>query len=118
MPAAIAGAATGIISFAGLTDQTLTDTPSYITLDSDRSFYSSSDTTGATKWIVHGAPSNYEAQVTMDSGTLSSGTVGSWVALSSDQTWQKNGGSCVFTLEVRDKYTLAVVKTVSMDFSA
>ena len=33
------------------------------------------------------APSDYEVQATLNAGTLTSGTTGSWLALSSNRTW-------------------------------
>jgi hypothetical protein len=33
------------------------------------------------------APSDYEVQATLNAGTLTSGTTGSWLALSSNRSW-------------------------------
>lgn len=59
-------------------------------------------------WLVpkSAAPSDYEAKITMTSGTLSSGTTGSWVALSSTRTWTLNRttpglSTAIGTLEIR-----------------
>lgn len=54
------------------------------------------------------APSLYEVRATVVSGSVSSGTTGSWLALTSTRTWTRldsdNNGSaqeCVLTIEVR-----------------
>jgi len=52
-----------------------------------------------------GIGSSYWARVTVTSGTLTSGTTGSWVQLSSNTTWSKNttgtgGATVLFTLEI------------------
>lgn len=73
-----------------------------------------------------GAPGgNYEARVTVTSGTLSSGTAGSWLALSANRDWARNRISdspgtqtCVFTLEIRDASTLVVLATSTVTLSA
>ena len=60
------------------------------------------------------APSDYEAKITMTSGTLTSGTTGSWLALSSTRTWTLNRNivgtsTAQGTLEIRkgSGFTLA-----------
>jgi len=52
-----------------------------------------------------GIGSSYWARVTVTSGSLTSGTTGSWVQLSSNTTWSKNttgtgGATVLFTLEI------------------
>lgn len=113
MPAAIATGPAGIVTLAGLDSVAglITGVPAFLTLHGDSSITTSMDSTGSTKWVRHGSPANYEHRVTVTSGALTSGTAGSWLAGDSNHTWQAN--TCDFTLEVRDKWTLAVVKTVA-----
>jgi hypothetical protein len=54
------------------------------------------------------APSLYEVRATVTSGSLSSGTAGSWLALTSNRTWTRLDSSagdganvCVLTIEIR-----------------
>lgn len=52
------------------------------------------------------APGTYEARVTVTSGSLSSGTTGTWLALTSNRTWTVTRdtvgtSTCVFTVEIR-----------------
>lgn len=49
--------------------------------------------------------SSYEARATVNAGTLTSGTVGSWVNLGADQTWELTSSApfaqALFTLQIR-----------------
>ena len=47
--------------------------------------------TYTTDWIdpTSAAPDNYEIRATISSGTMTSGTFGSWLALTSNRTWSK-----------------------------
>jgi hypothetical protein len=60
----------------------------------------------------------YQAFVTVNSGTLTSGTTGSWVNLSSTQTWNKQvtnaAASVNFTLQMRLASNGQVVKTITV----
>lgn len=113
--AALGGVA--LLSF-GIVSEGFGGTPSYYTLNSDGRKQSSDDPSGATRWITNGAPGNYEAFVSINSGTLSSGTTGSWLALTATQTWQKSSGTCAFRLQVRDAFTLTNVADVTITLSA
>lgn len=54
----------------------------------------------------------WECKVTVTSGSLSSGTTGSWVNMASGDTWARNtAGSATLTFEFRDKATQTVRKT-------
>ena len=72
--------------------------------------------------IPNGNIGNYEAFVTVTSGTLTSGTTGSWVALSATQTWTKTAtntfATCAFTLQLRIAATGVVVKTITVSLEA
>lgn len=69
---------------------------------------------------------NYECRMTTVSGTVDSGTVGSWVSLASTQTWVKSrssgGGagtsSYTGTLEIRLASTGVVQDTATITISA
>lgn len=69
--------------------------------------------------------SAYEARVTVTSGALSSGTEGSWLALSSTRTWTvvhsgvgTGSTSCVFTLEIRRASDGVVLDTATISMQA
>jgi hypothetical protein len=52
------------------------------------------------------APSDYEVRASIVSGSLTSGTTGSWLALTSNRTWTVSRdtvgtSTCVFTVEIR-----------------
>jgi len=65
----------------------------------------------------------YECRVTVTSGTLTSGTSGSWQALSSDRSWAVTQASignktCVFTLEIREVANTSNVVSATITLSA
>lgn len=65
----------------------------------------------------------YEARATLTSGTFTSGTAGSWLALSSTRSWNVTQGSAgtktaVFTLEIRRVSDSVVVASVSITLTA
>jgi hypothetical protein len=67
--------------------------------------------------------SNYEVLVTVTSGSLSTGTAGSWLALSSTQTWTRtatigNSNTCVFTVEIRRVGTATVLDSATITLEA
>lgn len=67
--------------------------------------------------------SSYEARVTLTSGTLTTGTTGSWLALSSQRDWdvQRNtigSKACTFTLEIRRVSDSVVVASASYTITA
>lgn len=66
---------------------------------------------------------NYEVLVTVTSGSLSTGTSGSYVALSSTQTWTRtatvgNINTCVFTAQIRRVGTGTVLATATITLEA
>lgn len=66
---------------------------------------------------------NYEVFITIVSGGLTSGTTGSWVALSTTQTWTlqfavPNSGQCVFTAQIRKVGTATVLATATITLEA
>lgn len=82
-------------------------------------------TTSPGNWIfpTSAAGANYEARATVNSGSLTSGTTGSWIALSSSRSWtldQTSVGaiSCNLTIEIRHATSLAVLDTASITLEA
>ncbi|WP_167755567.1 hypothetical protein [Vitreimonas flagellata] len=75
-------------------------------------------------WIAPKAAAGaaYECRVTLNSGTLSSGTTGVWLALSSTRTWTVSASStlktCNFTVEIRDAASGAVLATATIILTA
>ncbi len=74
------------------------------------------------EWLVAGANTDFEAKMTFVSGTaLTNGTIGSWVALSSSQTWSLvSTGSdegCVYTCEIRRAMDGVVLDSADITFS-
>lgn len=59
-------------------------------------------------WLISGTNSSYEVRATVVSGTLTSGSTGSWLSCASDASWslvnslQNNSvKTCVLTIEIR-----------------
>lgn len=66
---------------------------------------------------------NYEARVTVNIGALSSGTTGTWVALSTTQTWTLvvpvgNSELCEFLVEIRRTGTTTVLDSATIELLA
>lgn len=82
------------------------------------------DSTSLEQWCDPAAQApNYEVLATIVSGTLTSGTTGSWLALTSDRTWSKTVsppsiGTCVFTVEVRRIGTTTVLDSATISITA
>lgn len=75
------------VSSVGAGSQTAT-----YTLESDGDVVTATTPLGSSDigdWIdpKASAPSDYEVQATLNSGTLTTGTTGSWLALSSNRSW-------------------------------
>lgn len=69
------------------------------------------------------AASNYEVLATVVTGSLSSGTTGSWLALSSTQTWTRTASVgtsqlCSFTVQIRKIGTSTVLGSATIDLEA
>lgn len=72
---------------------------------------------------TNGAVADYQVRATLDSGTLTTGTAGSWLACSSDREWtvQAGSGASVFaylTIEVRSASTLIVLASCTVQIIA
>lgn len=74
-------------------------------------------------WLVSGAASDYEVRATLDSGALTSGTTGSWLALSTTRTWYcAQGGigtkTADLTIEIRRASDSVVIATATVSLRA
>lgn len=94
-------------------------------LSSDGSAYSSSSGTLDLLeiWLDSGTASGFEVRATVTSGTLSSGTTGSWQVLSTDRSWTVTRSavgvkSATMTVEIRNATTLAVLDSASITLQA
>lgn len=82
--------------------------------------------TGGGTWITPiGFSSLYECMATVTSGSLTSGTAGSWLGLESSRSWTRNQpgpgtgtSTCIFTLQIRDKATATVQDTATITLTA
>lgn len=66
---------------------------------------------------------NYEVFATLNSGTLTAGTTGSWLGLETTRTWTRNrtsvgSNAAQIGLEIRKKGTTTVLATATIDFDA
>jgi len=66
---------------------------------------------------------NYDVLVTVTAGTLSSGTSGTWVSLSTTQTWTRTAtigtnSLCTFTVEIRRTGTTTVLDSATISLEA
>lgn len=67
---------------------------------------------------------NYEARVTVTVGSLSSGTTGSWLALTSTRDWTLqettpgNTSNCTFTIEIRPAGGGSTLTSATIDLEA
>jgi len=95
----------------------------------DITFTISGDTSGTQDigdWISpKSGMSNYECLATVTSGTLTSGTQGSWLNLGSPQSWTRTrpGGttgqaSVTFTLQIRQVGTTTILASASITLLA
>lgn len=74
-------------------------------------------------WLSFGSASSYEVRATVTSGAVTSGTTGSWLALSSSQEWLVQRGTvgisnAVLTIEIRNATSLVVVDSADVDLEA
>ena len=66
---------------------------------------------------------NYEVLVTVTAGTLTSGTSGSWIALSTTRTWTRDAAIgtnelCTFTVQIRRVGSGTVLDTATITLNA
>jgi len=76
-------------------------------------------------WLLSGAASDYEVRVTLSSGTLSSGTTGTWQNLGTSRSWTVVDSTfdAVFAeaeivVEIRDATTLMILDTATITLQA
>lgn len=74
-------------------------------------------------WLLAGAAGDYEVRATLDSGAITSGTTGTWLALSASYAWEVLRTSvgtttAELTIEIRDAATLEVLDTASVTLTA
>lgn len=103
-----------------------TQTATY-TLESDGDVISTTTDFGSSDqgdWITpkSAAPSDYQVRATVVSGSLSSGTTGSWLVLTSNRSWTRSRATegvdtCVLTIEIR-KGTGSVLSTATITLTA
>lgn len=77
----------------------------------------------AGEWLVSGAAADFEVMATVNSGSLTTGTTGSWESLSVTQSWTKEqavaGSSTVnFTVQIRRAADGAVLDSADIDMTA
>ena len=76
------------------------------------------------QWVVPASAAGfYEVFATLDSGTLSAGTTGTWLALSNTRTWARNRttigqSQAQITIQIRQIGTTEVLATAVVTFNA
>lgn len=73
-------------------------------------------------WLDGGAASEVEARVLVQSGTLSTGTTGSWLALSTSRSWTRSASvgqntACQIKVELRNASTQVILDTALIDLN-
>lgn len=79
--------------------------------------------TGEGTWLLGGSAGDFEVFINVTSGSLSSGTAGSWVNLGSTQTWTRartgpGVATCIFTVTIRDVATQTTQATATVTLTA
>jgi hypothetical protein len=76
-------------------------------------------------WLVTGTVADYEVRATLNSGALTSGTVGSWLSLSTSRSWNvtrtddaAGTTSASMLVEIRVAATTTVIDSATVDFTA
>ena len=74
-------------------------------------------------WVIPtSVAANYECRATVVSGSLSSGTTGSWLALTADRTWTVTASFAtnvgVIDVEIRDASSTVVMATARITLTA
>lgn len=128
------GAASDDVSITGQSISQISSDPSdayaRYQLDSDGKVYKFTGTTAGTPttyiedWVdPNSSASNYECFATLTSGTLDTGTTGSWLALTSDRMWgiqQTSVGSksATITVKIRKIGTTTDLTSALITFNA
>lgn len=95
-------------------------------LDSNGKVYTNDNGTWSyfEDWVTpNGAASNYECYATLSSGTLSTGTTGSWLSLGTTRDWTVTRStlglkSCTFTVDIRKIGTTTILDTITVTIEA
>ena len=89
------------------------------------SITASGGTTSLGNWITptSAAGANYEVRATEDSGSVTSGTIGSWETLDTTHTWTLTrtavgSANCTLTIEIRLASSGAVLDTATITLEA
>lgn len=74
-------------------------------------------------WITGGAPAAYEVRVTATSGSMSSGTMATWLALSTTRSWTVERTvigtkTCIATVEIGLLGTATMLETGTITMSS
>ena len=76
-------------------------------------------------WLLSGSASDYEVRATLSSGTLSSGTTGTWENLGTSRSWTVDDSivdatisGAVIVVEIRDATTLLLLDTATITLQA
>lgn len=106
----------GVAAAVSITDQNFTDTQSPGPAECQYSLFATGIAYRTTlgggavaisgEWLVGGSASAFETRATINSGTLTSGTTGSWLGLGTNRVWVKEkvgaGSATVnLTIEIR-----------------
>jgi hypothetical protein len=122
-PAAGGGGGGGGGGSVSITDQSPAGNPTALyKLSSDGNVYDQSNAL-LEGWLFSGVAGDFQVRATLTSGTLTSGTTGSWLALSTSRSWSCTaplGGSknATLTIEIRDASSLTVLDSATVTLSA
>lgn len=80
-------------------------------------------TTTLETWLVVGSAGDYEVRATLSSGDTPSGTLGTWLALSSNRSWELVAGpsetlTCVLAVDIRIAASGAVCDSAAVAISS
>ena len=92
-----------------------------LSTDGDVDIRDQTRTLAIEQWIApaSAAPGSYECRATLNSGAISTGTTGTWLALTTNRAWQLiTDGSANLTIEIRNAAgTVLSSATVTMSRS-
>lgn len=75
------------------------------------------------EWLTSGSSSDFEVRATIVSGSVTSGTIGSWENLGTTRTWTRDRGAIgistvVLTIEIRNATSMVVLDTAEITLTA
>lgn len=102
-------------------DATVNITAKYV-LNLDGKVYDNANTI-LENWLDSGLASGCQARATLVTGALSSGTVNTWLVLSTTRSWSRvsapgANNTCEILIEIRDANTLVVLDSASVYLDA